>query len=184
MSDLLGAPDARSVHAGDNEGERIARHALPNSIVAGLEIGIEGDLERDLLAASRFVAYGDSIDVDPAIEALGLFIFINRELGITFNESEVRMPSLGVVLDGEGQERGTRRRAELEDWLVIVGVETPAASRCERGILDPESEPTIGPNRCDKVRVECGREPLDLLKSQCKGDIARTWKRACKISAA
>ena len=164
VGDLLGAPDAGAVHASDDDGEGVARHALAHGVVAGLEVRVEGDLERGLLAAAGLVADGDGVELGPAVEALGLLVLVDGELGVALDQREVRVAGLGVVLDAEGQEGRARRRAQVEDGLVVVRVEAPAAAGRERRVLDPELEPAVGADRGDEVRVDGWREPLDLLE--------------------
>jgi hypothetical protein len=77
VCDLLGAPDACAVHAGNDQSEGIAGNSLPHGIIAGLEIGVEGNLEGDLLAAVGLVADGDGVNLGPTVEALGFFVLIN-----------------------------------------------------------------------------------------------------------
>jgi hypothetical protein len=164
MGDLLGAPDAGAVHTGDNDGEGVARHALPHGVVAGLEVRVEGDLERGLLAAAGLVADSNGVELRPAVEALGLLVLVDGELGIALDQREVRVAGLGVVLDAEGQEWRARRGAQVEDGLVVMRVEAPAAAGRERRVLDPEFEPAVGSDRGDEVGVDGWREPLDLLE--------------------
>jgi hypothetical protein len=56
------------------------------------------------------------------------------------------MPGFRVVLYREGEERGAGWGAQLEDWLVVVWVETSPFSWCECGIFDPELEFPISAN--------------------------------------
>lgn len=86
MGDLLGAPDACAIHAGDYQSEGVTGNALAYGVVAGLEVGVECDFERGLLATAGLVADGDGVDIDPAVEVLGLLVFVDGELGIALDQ--------------------------------------------------------------------------------------------------
>jgi hypothetical protein len=68
-----------------------------------------------------------------------------------------------VVGDGEREEGRAGRGAQFPDWLVAMRVETAAFSRGESWIFDPESEFAVGANGSNKVRMDGGWEPLDLM---------------------
>ncbi len=73
------------------------------------------------------------------------------------------MPCFRVVRYGKGEEGRARWGSKFPDGLVAVGVEAAALSWGESWVFDPESEFAVGADGGNKVRMDCGWEPLDLV---------------------
>ena len=73
------------------------------------------------------------------------------------------MPCFRIMFYGEGEVRRACCRAQLTDWLVVVGVEASSFAWGESWVFDPDFEAPVHAYGCYEVGVDGWREPMDLF---------------------
>lgn len=70
------------------------------------------------------------------------------------------MPGLGIVFNGEGEERRPRWGAQLPDWLIASA---KSSSLSMSLVFDPDSESAVHTCGGQEIGVDGWGEPVDLF---------------------